>query len=302
MFTNTIHGGAAPSMTTSVYYTGSDTLCEGYTLCYDFNAADVNQENVAQTSPDVGEDCWADARRVLVEKCTESNKIHFAGVVAAQSDGVTGPGWVTIHVPGSICNVYANSDCDHEDGAPRASGQVLNVCVGQYYMKTGGWCGSGSAMVLQDIDRSTAGLVMAELQVGPPSGGVCDVTSDVLSAAGTNRLSCVLSAIPIYCGVYQEVDAAAGITSVNTMSTYCLAADGNWAGQKVAFIGHEDTYSQTVWDIAFSQVSRGFWSSDTTPVVTSCTIDISTTGDYVVMEFDGVNWELIGSHESVDTA
>lgn len=308
MFQNTIHGGAAPSLTTSVFYTGSDTLGEGYTLCYDFNAFDVNQENVTQTSPNVGEEVWADARRVLVEKCTEQNKVHFAGVVAADSDGVTGPGWVTIHRPGSICNVYTNSDVDSEsptsgtEGAGTAQGELVNVVVDQYYMKRFGFPGCGAAMVLQDVNRgTTAGTVMCELMTGLPSGGInvlaamTSLHNGVASSLGT-LFSNLLGYVPSFTGVYIGTDGA--LTDV-ILSVKCLAADGRFAEQRWGLFN--STFISTSMSCIISQVRR----SGTTIVgaqnfmVTSMTHEISAAGEYLVMEFDGYAWTLIGGHQSL---
>ena len=43
-----VHGGAAETYTMRVYYSGSDTLYEGYALCFNFDALDVNAENRTQ--------------------------------------------------------------------------------------------------------------------------------------------------------------------------------------------------------------------------------------------------------------
>lgn len=298
MFTNTVHGGAAPSMTTSVYYTGSDTLLEGYALCYDFNAADVNQENATQTSPNVGEEYWADARRVLVEKCQEGNKLHFAGVVAACSDNTTGPGWVTIHAPGSICNVYADADCDHETSDGTASGQLLQVTVNSYAMTdVQGFAGTGAAMVLQDIDRDTTNdVIMAELQTGPPSGGYCLATPGALiSSASGFSLSAIISAVPVYCGVYQFDDGSAA-TNGNIISTDILSTDGNWGGQKLLFRGSATLISNAV-SAEVHAVNKGMSSTIASPL-TSIAVNISADAEYMAIEFDGYMWQFLGGHEN----
>jgi hypothetical protein len=297
-FMNTIHGGGAPSLTTSVYYTGSDTLLEGYALCYDFNAADVNQENATQTSPNVGEEVWADARRVLVEKCQEGNKIHFAGVVAAASDNTTGPGWVTIHRPGSVCNVYAASDCDHETSAGTASGQLLQVTVNSYAMTdVEGFGGTGAAIVLQDVDRSsTNGLIMAELQTGPPSGGYCLCTPGALiSSASGFSISAIVSAVPAYCGVYQFDDGSAA-TNGNIISADMLSTDGSWGGQKVLFRGSSTLISNAV-SIEVHAGMKGM-SSTITNTCGTVAINISANGEYFAFEYDQGYWRAIGGHEN----
>lgn len=297
MFTNMIHGGAAPNLTESVYYTGTDTLKEGYALCFDFNAADVNSENVALTAINVGEECWNDARRVLVEEPQEGNKMHFAGVVAKESDGMTGPGWVTIHRPGSICNVYAASNCDHEEGSGYSSGQILNFVAGAsaYQFEDGGFMGCGAAMVLQDVDRSsTAGLVMAELMTGPPTGGIIDVDG----IAATGSVSAIISMVPVWHGEYRFSDGAAASAGV-IISTNILAAAGNCIGKKFKLKGDAALISTAV-SIVVSTVAKACYSTYAL-AATSALCAVSADGDYFTFEFDGAKWRQISGHEAAAT-
>jgi hypothetical protein len=110
--TQAVHGGGtAPTLTRRVYYTGSDELLEGYALCYNYDASDVTAENLT-LSAGVAEEC--PARRLQVEKPSVNNCVHFAGVVSNKhASGFTGPGWVEINMPGSICNIYAAANVDH---------------------------------------------------------------------------------------------------------------------------------------------------------------------------------------------
>lgn len=304
-FENTVHGGAAPSLTTSVFYTGTSTLGEGYALCYDFNAYDINQENVALTSLNVGEEYWADARRICVEKCTEQNKEHFAGVVAAQSDGITGPGWVTIHRPGSVCNVYCYSALDSEspksgtEGTGTACGELVNIVCNQWYMRAFGFPGQGAALVLQDVDRSTtAGLAMCELMTGQPSGGIHYIAG-VLSiengvACTTEQtLSNVLDYVPATCGAYVVTDTGSTMSSPQILSIYIDRADGRWVGQKVGFFN--STYISHCISFTFSimcKANYSLYAHQAGP----CTYEISAADEYLVLEFDGFNWNVKAGH------
>ena len=171
-------GGTTPTIARRVYYTGSDTLYEGYALCYNFDAKDQTAEGFT-TSHDGTTISLADslvptaARRIQVEKPTVSNMQHFAGTVSEKSDGVTGPGWIEINLPGSVCNVYTGVNCDHEGSAGVNSGQIVTVTANSYTFDYTGLPGTGSATVLGDVDRSsTDGKVQAELMTGEPSGGV----------------------------------------------------------------------------------------------------------------------------------
>ena len=141
-----------------VYYKGTDTLKEGYALCYDFDNIN-NYRNKADTTITVA--TYAASRRLVVEKPSEGNKIHFAGAVAAESDGKS-TGWITIWLPGSVCNVYTYENCDHgATGLTTNTGQFLTFNVGKYYFTEYGLSGVGSATVLPEVNRGTTpGLVM----------------------------------------------------------------------------------------------------------------------------------------------
>lgn len=169
-----IHGGGlAPQHTMKVYYTGSDKLLEGYALCYNYDVADVTAENLALTLADSL--TATPARRLQVKKPNAHNALHFAGVVSARSNGVTGPGWIEINRPGSVCNIFVYADCDENGSVHTAasSGQMLTFTCDTYFFKYAGCPGSGSAIILGDVNRGTTkGLVQAELMTGPPSGGV----------------------------------------------------------------------------------------------------------------------------------
>jgi len=301
---NTTHGGGAAQLMTEVYYTGTDTLYTGYTLAYDFNAADVNSENQTLTTTsvggitgdgiDVGEEYWNDARRILVEKIQEGNKLHFAGVVAAESSGMTGPGWVKIHRPGSVCPVYCYSDIDHEDAAAVNSGQLVTIVPGQYYMRSGAYPGSGSAMTLQDVSRaSTAGTVMAELQTGAPSGGHTFVGA--MTADGS--LSVDLSSPLCHTGIY-EFTSHALISADPITSVPILAADGNFVGQKCTFVA-ATTFTSSIVSMTISTGWHDFETSATgggTAGVVSATVELTAADEYITLEWDGYKWMVKSIH------
>jgi len=283
-----IHGGAAETNTMRVYYNGSDTLGEGYALCFNFDAIDVTDENISQTSPDVGQEYWNDARRLMVEKPAEGNKLHFAGAVSQRSANFTGPGWIEIHRPGSICNIYAYASADHgSTGITTNTGQILTFCPGEYFFYDGGFPGTGSAMVLQDVDRSsTKGVVMAELQTGLPSGGF--YVLDVLSTATAGILSVSISAPLVGAGVYAlmgGLDATASIAIGTTKDP------GNYLGQrfKVVLLSIQgtNTYSLALSAVKVAMISAG---------AGGCAVglngqgEISLVAESVGVVWDGVQW------------
>jgi hypothetical protein len=109
--TQAVHGGGtSPTQRRRVYYTGTDTLKEGYALCYNFDATDVTAENLTLSQADSLVE--TPARRLQVEKPTINNSTHFAGVVSQKFTDFTGPGWIEINMPGSVCNIWAGANCD----------------------------------------------------------------------------------------------------------------------------------------------------------------------------------------------
>jgi hypothetical protein len=212
-----------------VYYTGTDTLKEGYALCYNFDATDVTAENLTLSQADSLVE--TPARRLQVEKPTINNSTHFAGVVSQKFTDFTGPGWIEINMPGSVCNIWAGANCDHEASAGVQSGQTLTFTANAYTWDYTGLPGTGSAVVLQDVDRSsTAGLVLAELCVGNPSGGVQTVVStdmsigQAVSTGGSVFPRTNIGLFGMTRFVTDDGDATADIT-------YTQTGDGAYIGQ-----------------------------------------------------------------------
>jgi len=300
---NTTHGGGAPQMMTEVYYTGTDTLYTGYNLCFDFNAADVNSENQTLTTTsvggitgdgiDVGEEFWNSARRILVEKPQEGNKLHYAGAVAEESSGTAGPGWVKINRPGSVCKVYVYSDIDSEDAAATNSGQLVTIVPGQYYMRSGAYPGSGSAMTLQDVSKATtAGTVMAELQTGAPSGG----HTFVVAMTATGSLSTDLSSPLCHTGIYEFLTRSALISADPITSVPILAADGNFVGQKCTFVA-ATTFTSCIVSVTISTGWHDFESTISKAAgVVSATVELTAANEYFTLEWDGYKWKIHSIH------
>jgi len=292
-----IHGGGlAPQHTMRVYYTGSDKLLEGYALCFNFDASDVSAENLT-LSAGIDEEC--SARRLQVEKPNLNNCVHFAGVVSARSNGFTGPGWIEINRPGSVCNIYAYTVSDIVDhgstGTGMNSGQILTFELDQYYFRYAGNSGSGSAIVLQDVLRTTAGLVMAELMTGTPSGGVQTITS--LHTTGVISVGGVVCIAPFGLTVLTSVGLTA--LAVDAALTACLvAADGRWVGQQKRFLM---TTSVGVNGVVI-QVSTAKNGTNSLPITTPATYTVSLVPDNsaLLATWKGDYW-LIELNNSVNT-
>jgi len=196
-----VGGNSAFKKTKRVFLHTTAVAYEGYAMCYNWDSMGLDAEGNAFTTQygralgTIIED-WSDARRIMVESPSEDNNLHFAGVVDECSDGVTGPNWIEIHEPGSVCKIYASLSgvagyadgitCSYPGSGVLTShnmGAMLTFNIGTIVgvtdttqtdageFKYTGFAGEGSAMVLQvasDADQ----LIMAELMEGEPSGGV----------------------------------------------------------------------------------------------------------------------------------
>ena len=290
-----IHGTGAEVYTMRAFYIGTDKLYEGYPLCWNWDATDVTPENVTQTSPDVGQDKYNAARRIQVEKPAEGNKLHFAGAVSQKSSGMTGPGWVEIHRPGSVCNVYAASSVDHgQTGLTTATGQTVTFRPGTYTFVTGGYPGCGTAVVLQDVNRSSVnGLVMAELMGGEVSGGHALV--DCLSS--TSALSTAVGAVMVMAGVYTLTDATNGLGSGAVMDVQLGLTDASYVGQKVKFVMEAVIISEVIVSINVSTAHTGCLSDGGTGIVSGY-CDLSLNADELELRFNGARWCVVTSEEA----
>jgi len=131
----------------------SVSVYEGQGVCYNW---------------DYGTASASDARRTnRVELPTILNARYFAGVLSRNYTIPKNGTVVEVYVPGSACNILSK--------ASTTIGVGILTCNagGTYagYWQYAGFEGEGSAVPLQTVDRSsTAGLCLAKLQVGAPSG------------------------------------------------------------------------------------------------------------------------------------
>ena len=241
-------GGTSPTLTRRVYYLGTDELKEGYALCYNFDALDVSPENLPLATGAAGADDECPARHIQVEKPSPYNQMWFAGTVSNKSAGVVGPGFVEINMPSSICNIWCEANVDHSKqttalsaaGTGSNTGQMLTFSMNSYGFKYAGLPGEGSAIILQDVDRSTtAGLVMAKLCVGTPSGGVLSAYSLnssnlTISTLNNSIASSLMGAVSIIQPVHGVMRFDYSFPAA-TFSMSVLAADAEFIGQTKIF-------------------------------------------------------------------
>jgi hypothetical protein len=245
-----------PNRKISVYYEGTDTLYEGYALCF-------NQDYGIAASAD-GE------RQFRVEKPSTTNAMHFAGVVAESGNAKTGPCEVEIYLPGSTCNVWAYVNAT-------INTTRLTFCQGQYYFYTQGFPGKGSALARQTLNRgTTAGLLMATLEEGPQSGGVELFNATTLAAAGA-----------IVPSLYGATYFPAATLAAD--ATYTLA-NGTWLGQKKAFFCEG---AMTNNDVVITVGTPQIIAAVATAGYDVCTMDAAA--EFLSAEWNGKAWEVQGS-------
>ncbi|MCK9601273.1 MAG: hypothetical protein M0R06_19695 [Sphaerochaeta sp.] len=199
-----------------VYYTGSDTLREGYCLCYDLDTTTVDAATLA-----------SDARGFYVEKPASGNVGAFAGVVAASADGVTGPAYIEIVdiSDRQMCaNVWTEENCT-------INTTYLSVKAGSY--------AAGSSiegpiigLALQTVDRSsTNGLVQARLAYGSAYPDVVSLTSAAVTVTAVTQAlstSVGLLKLTVGSGVAGVATLAAGVAGQRVLLA-CVANGGSGA-------------------------------------------------------------------------
>jgi hypothetical protein len=315
--TQAVHGGgSAPTYTRRVYYTGTDTLQEGYALCYNYDAADQTPETLTTwgdgTTVSLADSLTATpARRIQVEKPSIFNLCHFAGVVTAKGAGFTGPGYLEINMPGSVCNIYSGANTDHEQGTSSIpSGQIITVTNQSYAFKYTGLPGCGSAVVLGDVDRSsTNGLVMAELMTGQQSGGVQEIwnqgtagtVGEEMIAGTATSLGGSVYLIP-YGTIVLNLSATAAALTASLTGMLASVAQGIPLGSKREIYTVDDTDTVGALTIVCSDTRRIHGSLPTTSLGgISGTFGIcSASLDQATFEWSGRHWTLTRLNNSLN--
>jgi hypothetical protein len=241
-----------------VYYEGSDTLGTGYALCY-------NQDYGTAAEADV-------SRAKRVEKPSTSNNMFFAGVVAPSSGGLVGPCWIDIILPGSkSVEVYAKANCTISTTQQRR----ITFEAGQYYFAGLGYGfpGQGSAIVKQTLDRSTAGLLLVDLQEGEQSGGIEHVTP------ANGAMTIMLGGVTLF-----------PVTTIGTGDATYTLPDGIEPDQRKAFFC-EGTMSSN--DIVITVSTVSLIAAVATSGYDVCTMDAA--GEYLSAVWNGKAWFVQGS-------
>jgi len=296
---NSVSGGAAPQKTKRVFLR-SGTAHRGYAVNYNWDAVGVDAENNAFTtvygrSLGTSVTDWCDARRVMVEAPTESNNMHFAGVVDHVSDGVVGPNWIQINTPGSVCEIHAAVMVDPRDGTTttKNSGELatFNIATnsvgvagttvpfinGQF--RLGGLGGEGSAVILES-DTSGSALVMAELQSGPPSGGY-----------QTLAMTTALTGITVINHGFVLITSAAAAAGVASATIQ----DGTFVGQRLVLkVNANPTNTVKVsFTGATPNLSANYLAAAPLAAATAATLDAAS--EYIDIQWNGTKWVVQGS-------
>lgn len=235
-----------------VWFEGATALLEGQGVCYNW---------------DYGTAASSDARRYnRVEVPTILNARHFAGVAARNYSAKANGQLIEIYRPGSVCNVLSRAN--------NTIGVGLTTCEagGTYagYFNGGGFEGEGTAVPLQTIDRSgTAGLCLATLQVGPPSGLIEYPT---LTAAGGAHTFMV-----------GGVTVFATATTLAANATFTLA-DSTIPGLKKAF---KCAAAMTTSEIVITVTSGKMGVGNADPTGTLATISENADDEEVELRWFG---------------
>lgn len=165
-----------------VYFTGTDTLYEGYALCKDYDSATA-QDPAATTEAVTA---WGSGRFQKVEKPATANLPFFAGYVAPSSAGKTGPCWIDIipHQPQKFINAHVYVSCV-------VGTTALALQAGQYYLvATFRSDPAAVAVAEQTVDRSgTAGTCQVMMQpstFGSKTGYTAHTGSGNVTVTGAN--------------------------------------------------------------------------------------------------------------------
>lgn len=288
-----VHGGAAVPRLQKRVFLATGTVKTGEAVCYNWDVTDVSAENESVLSASAA--MWCDARRLMVERPSTSNHMHFAGVVDSASNGITGPNWIVINVPGSVCKVYTKSTVSAGFSGNRSTGQVVTFCVGlntvgventTYNGKfvQGGLPGMGSALVLAEGAASVPSdtyLKMAELLTGGQSGGV-QMMALVSTAYST--------ATAIMHGVIDLALAdSAGVTA-GTISV----ADGKFVDQRFVVKGPVTDNSVAV-AVNFTTLFTPFISGEylsAAPLVSANQATLTAATKFIDAVWNGTAWVI----------
>ena len=188
-----------------VWYSGTDELKTGYALCYNYDSVTdymqktSTQGNFSRTATAFAEGSQDfNARFLEVEKPSGANLHCFAGVVDAESAGVTGPAMIKINVPvNGVVPVYT-------DLSTTNSRTVFAVQSASYALTTPVYGGSTTSfrvvgVAAETIDRSsTNGLCWARLGsafAGPYEGD--GVSTNLVVGAGTSSGDVIFKMISV---------------------------------------------------------------------------------------------------------
>lgn len=291
----TVHGGAATKRTKRVFL-ASGTAYEGYAVCYNWDAVDVNAENEAVISAPIAN--WCDARNVMVEAPSYLNNMHFAGVVDKASDGIVGPNWILIHEPGSICNIYTASAISVGSGGARNTGNTLTFTISHTSVAAAqgnnakfvysGLPGEGTASIMAEGAASVPSdtyLKMAKLQTGEPSGGVF-----VLGSTAT--VSCMQATTMVHHGRVMLTEAI-----VTAAAAFISIGAGTFVGQRLIFSGVAaaatavltlDFYHGYVPNLSAEYLGA-------TPYISANHVNLTAAGSWADLEWDGEYWNVLAN-------
>jgi len=157
------YNGEGLNETKVVWYEGTGTLKTGEVLCYDDDDtnAPVALPAGSLTVPPTSAILPRNLRGREVKDPATAILYAVAGVVAAESSGLTGPGWVTLIVPrkGDAVTLFTNGNCTKGTTVLGAADATRTASV----VTDSGYNLPALAICLQTVDRSsTNGTVLAK--------------------------------------------------------------------------------------------------------------------------------------------
>jgi hypothetical protein len=146
-----------------VYYEGTDTIYAGYALCYNYDTTtDMNGATIAEGSRCSG-------RYLRVEKPSAANANFLAGFVAPESNGLAGPGEITVVEPtdGVIVDAWIQANCTNAT-------TLLYVTDGSYALTAAGAAYAGLANETYNSSGAARRLL---IRLGATAGAIAKAAS-----------------------------------------------------------------------------------------------------------------------------
>lgn len=249
----TVYEKQAPTEEIVVFFTGATALSKGQGVCYDH---------------DYGTATDADERRTrYVELPTQTNNLHFAGVVVRDYVASAVGQWIGIVPPGYVVEVLVT-------GSVSLGAYVTCIAGGASagkFSTTAGYMGRGTAYTLQTVTGSVT--VLAQLLDGRESGLIETITP-------VDNVAVAFMA--------GGVTLITGTITLGTGDSYGTLANGIIGGQEKGFacLGTLTTNDYKV------IVTSGIQADDSTALVS---MEFDAAAEIAHLTWCGDKWKVLHS-------